>query len=58
MFLILATEERVHFQRAPRETVSLPLCLQKVSCHISVYAATCYIALVGGVPLSASLTFP
>lgn len=29
------------------EMVSLPLCLLKVSCHISVYAATCYIAVVG-----------
>lgn len=29
------------------EMVPLPLCLLRVSCHISVYAATCYIAIVG-----------
>lgn len=29
----------------------LPLRLRKVSCHISVYAATCYIALVAIPPV-------
>lgn len=34
------------------EMMPLPHCLLKLSCHVSVYAATCYTALVARVSLS------